>query len=356
MIVDASVHPVLGDDELRGRIGPPWSKGRVPHLLGTRYQPPFDEIPFDLEAAGDPAQVAAELFDIQGVDLAIVTPLTRGLLPNPQQAAAIVSAANAWVAERWLDADPRFAGSLRVCVTDVPSALTEIERWAGDPRFVQLVVPLRAFQPYGDEGYFPIWQAAVEHDLPVAIFDDDATVVEHHETPVGALRYFSEKHALRPFAGIVHLASLITCGVFDRLPQLKVVVGDGSVDFARPMLWRVDRDWRQGRVEIPWVEKLPSSYLPDHVRFVTQAEDGSPDAFHPHEDLIRIADGERLLVYGSRWPYWDRREPATVLEGWPEDVRARILERNALDFIPRLAALAAERVPSGPAGTAPAAP
>ena len=118
-----------------------------------------------------------------------------------------MSAANAWVAERWLDADPRYAGSLRVCVTDVPSALTEIERWAGDPRFVQLVVPLRAFQPYGDEGYFPIWQAAVEHDLPVAIFDDDATVVEHHETPVGALRYFSEKHALRPFAGIVHLAS-----------------------------------------------------------------------------------------------------------------------------------------------------
>jgi uncharacterized protein len=343
MIVDVSVHPVLDDDELRRRIGPPWSKGRVPHLLGTRYQPPFDEIVAPLDQAGDPASVARELFDRQGVDLAVVTPLTRGLLPNPQQAAAVASAANDWVAERWLDADPRFVGSLRVATTDIPQALEEIARLADDERFVQLVLPLRTFHPYGDQQYFPLFEAAVAHNLPVAIFDDDATVVEHHETPVGAMRYFSEKHALRPLAGIVHLSSLITCGVFDRLPELKVIVGDGAIDVARPMMWRVDRDWRQGRVEVPWVEKLPSSYLPDHVRFVSQPEDGAPDAFEPNPEMIRIADAERLLLYGSHYPYWDHRDPVTVMSGWDEGLRRRVLGDNALDFIPRLAALASAR-------------
>jgi predicted TIM-barrel fold metal-dependent hydrolase len=130
---------------------------------------------------------------------------------------------------------------------------------------------------------------------------------------------------------------LVTCGVFDRLPKLRFIIGDGSVDVARVMMWRVDRDWRQGRVEIPWVEKLPSSYMADHVRFVSQAEDGTNDGFEVHAEQVRIADAENLVMYGSHYPYWDNRLPDDVLPGLEADVRDRLLSGNALAAIPRLA-------------------
>lgn len=336
MIIDASLNPVLDDAELKLRMGEPWRSGRIPQLLGTRHQAPFDEILVPLDEAGDPEAVSGVLAET-GVDLAIVTPRARGLLPNPQHGAAVVRATNEWVAERWLpEGDGRFVGSLRVPVTDVASSLAELERWGGDERFVQVVVPLRAYLPFGDDFYFPIWQAATELGLPICVLDDYSTVVEHAETPVGMVRYFSEKHALRPFAGIVQISSLITSGVFDRLPDLRFVMADGGLDLARPMFWRIDRDWKQSRVEIPWVERAPIEYLPDHVRFVTQPEDGLTDGVHLEDDLLRITDADRLLLFGSHYPYWDYTDPRTALDGWAEGIRARIMSENVCAWIPRL--------------------
>lgn len=341
MIIDVSVHPTLGDEELRRQLGAPWNKARLPHLLGTRYEPPFAELVAPLDRTGDPQTVSDALFVEQGIDAAIVTPMTRGLLPNPQQAAAVAHATNSWVAERWLPFHGeagRFLGSIRLAVTDVAAAVTEIETWADHERFVQLAVPLRTFLPYGDEFYFPIWRAAAERGFPVCVYDDASNVVENYETPVGAMRYFTEKHAVRPLAGIVHLSSLITSGVFDRLPDLQFVMGDGGVDLSRPMFWRIDRDWRQGRVEVPWVEKLPSLYLADHVRFVSQPEDGRSDGRSVDEDLVRISDSEQLLLFGSHYPYWDYTDARAALQGWPEETRDKVLARNALEALPRIAA------------------
>jgi predicted TIM-barrel fold metal-dependent hydrolase len=346
MIVDVSLNPVLGDEELKVRMGEPWRSGRIPSLLGTRHQAPFDEVAVPLEEAGDPAAVSRVLAD-RGVDLAVVTPLSRGLMPNPQHAAAIVRATNEWVAEEWLPAgDGKFVASLRVPLTDVAASLAEIERYAGDERFVQLAVPLRAYLPFGDDFYFPIWSAAAELGLPVCVLDDYSTVVEHPETPVGMVRYFSEKHALRPFAGIVQLSSMITSGLFDRLPELRVIVGDGGLDLSRPMFWRIDRDWRQSRVEIPWVERPPSDYLPDHVRFVTQPEDGLTDGVQLEEDLLRITRAEQLLLFGSHYPYWDNQDARTALGGWDEGIRKRVFSENALEWIPRLRAHAQAQAPA----------
>jgi len=341
MIVDASVNPVIGDKELRHQLGSPWGTSRLPPALSTRYEPPFDELAVPPDRAGDSAAAAELLFGKEGgVDAAVVTPMTRGLLPNPQQAAAVAHAVNTWVAEQWLacpEADGRFTGSIRVSVIDVATALEEIESWVDDPRFVQIAVPLRVFLPYGDDFYFPIWRAAAELDLPVCIYDDGANVVEHPETPIGPVRFFAEKHAIKPLAAIVHLSSFITAGVFERLPGLRVVVGDGGVDVARPMFWRIDRDWRQGRSEIPWVERPPSSYLREHIRFISQPEDARPDGRRLDDDLMRIVDAENLVLFGSHYPYWDYVEPTSALSDWPEAVRKRILAENTLEFTPRLA-------------------
>jgi predicted TIM-barrel fold metal-dependent hydrolase len=123
-----------------------------------------------------------------GVDHAVLSPTTRGYWPNPQQATAVARAANTLLAEKWLnapEADGRFLGSIRVQMNDTDTALREIDRWADDDRFVQLVVPARALATYGEQRFFPIWRAAAERGLVVFVHDDFATLVEPPPTQVG---------------------------------------------------------------------------------------------------------------------------------------------------------------------------
>lgn len=342
LVVDTALHPVLGDRELRGLLDQPWASAGLPHPLGVRYAMPDGGFTPLADAVDDPTEVAEVLFGTCGVDVAVVTPFTRGLRPNPHEQAAIAHATNEWVARRWLDHTDvrgRFVGSIRLPMTDIAASLAELDERAGDPRFVQVAVPLRTLLPYGDEMYFPVWRAVAELGLPVGVYDDAATGVAFAETPVGPPQFFAEKHVLKPMAPIVHLSSLITSGVFDRLPQLRFVLADASIDLTCYMMWKIEKDWRTGRVEIPWVEKLPGSYLRDHVRIVSQAEDGTMDGHTVVPDLVEISDAARLVVFGSRFPFWDFLDPRTALPGREPGDRAAVLARNYLEVTPRLAAL-----------------
>ena len=46
--------------------------------------------------------------------------------------------------------------------------MAEIERRAGDPRFVQVLFPAGGQEPFGSRKYWPIYEAAAAHGLPVA--------------------------------------------------------------------------------------------------------------------------------------------------------------------------------------------
>lgn len=340
MIIDCAVHPVLADDEFNREVGSPWNLLKLPSLYGDRYAAPFDQLSVPAEQAGSPAAVADNLFNGAGVDYAVLSPTTRGYWPNPQQAAAVASAANRMLFERWLTApaaEGRFLGSIRLAMNDTDVALREIDRWADDDRFVQLVVPARALATYGEQRFFPIWRAAAERDLVVFVHDDLGTLVEPPPTQVGFPSFFAESHALRPLSGITQLTSFIVAGVFERLPALRVVFGDVSVHAGRSLVVRTDKDWQSDRLEVPWVTNAPTSYLERHVRFVTQAD----DEISPHSSRTTGTiggDNSSLVVFGSRHPYWDGANAKDVFPTWTEDERTRCLAGNAAQFYPRLAA------------------
>ncbi|HTE64548.1 MAG TPA: amidohydrolase family protein [Solirubrobacteraceae bacterium] len=338
MIVDAAVYPLVPDDEYRDRLPRPWrdAMGLVPPPFGKLYEAPFADVA-DPARGGDPDAMADAVFGEQAVDAAVLSPLTRGLLPNPQHLTAVARATNEWLHERWLQSEQRWFGSIRLPVTDPVASVMEIERWASDARFVQVVVPLRVHEQYGGERYFPIWKAAAAHGFPVYVLDDLASAAELVRSPVGQPVSFAENDALRPLLSIVHLASLVVSGTFSRLPGLQFVFGDGGADLATPLLWRLDKDWRSGRVEVPWVTEAPSTIARRHAGFVTQGQDGRPDGEHPDAALARVSQAETQLLYGSRRPYWDAVTPADACAPLPASARPRVLGRNAVDRMPRLA-------------------
>ena len=336
-IVDCAVHPsVRHRDELREYMQEPWRSRPFPGPERYFYPAPTGDFCTDASGAGglpgsDPELVGRRLFTEMGVDCAVLLPLTRGLLADQDLASAICAATNEWMIETWLgkaNFHGRFYGSIRVNPGDPEQARREIERWAGHPSIVQIAVPMQAHRPYGQRVYFPIWETAARHGLPVAVHADGGAGVDFWPSAAGYYSTFIEYRTLYPTNFAYHLASLIAEGVFERLERLTFVFADGAHHMVAPLIWRMDKDWRPTRRETPWTKRLPSTYLRAHVRFCA-------DRFEmPHDQgtldrWLEITGANETLLFASNYPSWDYFNPRDAFKSVTADVRKRILSDNA---------------------------
>jgi predicted TIM-barrel fold metal-dependent hydrolase len=153
-------------------------------------------------------------------------------------------------------------------------------------------------------------------------------------------RYFVQWHnTAQIHATQNQVTSLVCNGLFDRYPDLKVVFLESGVGWVTPFLWRFDQQYRELRSEIPWVKRLPSERIADHVRFATQPKgDVTASQF---EELIEMGGTERLFMFSSDYPHYDADSPEVALpRTLPLALRRRIQYQNALETYPRLAGLA----------------
>lgn len=348
-VIDAAVHPLMRRNEvLQSYMREPLRRLFVAGAYRSMYpaptgEPPYGEFlasarsdggdPLDLPGS-DPAVVREHMRD-NGVDLAVLVPFTRGLNASSNHNTAICAATNEWLADTWLgewNREERFYGSICVNPRDPEAAVAEIRRWGSHPAMAQVVVPMLVHVPYGQRVYHPIWAEAAAHGLPVAVRADGGTGLEFPPTPVGYPRHFIEYASLASANFGTHLASLIAEGVFETYPALKVVFADGGHDVLTQLIWRLDTTFPACRGETPWVRRMPSEYLADHVRFVS-ARHEEPNLEGPAlEDWTRISHADHLLMFGSHFPHWTTMRPADLLPGLPATTRSRLLGGNAADF------------------------
>src|ERR1051326_6196963 len=179
-IIDPDITAALSSQTLSERRAEPWrtrwaSGNRGPGHLG--YWNPNGVmrsdtgLPDGSRIENKPENLARHFFDRYGLEWGILNDgnLHIGLSPDPDYAAAVVAAENDVVAHDWMPADPRFRASLVVSPADPVLAAQEIHRLGDHPGFVQVLMPSGARLPYGQRFYHPIYAAAVEHHLPVAI-------------------------------------------------------------------------------------------------------------------------------------------------------------------------------------------
>ena len=88
-IVDASVHVFFKhNDEIRDWLREPWRSRGVSQVEMGWYSAPEGEYDPEIAAAtdgypgADPRQVGRHLFEERGVDVAILHPLGRGIIPD----------------------------------------------------------------------------------------------------------------------------------------------------------------------------------------------------------------------------------------------------------------------------------
>jgi predicted TIM-barrel fold metal-dependent hydrolase len=100
------------------------------------------------------------------------------------------------------------------------------------------------------------------------------------------------------------------------------------------LMERLDQQYRELRIEVPWVKRLPSDHMRDSVRISTQPVGITAKQF---AQVVEISDSERIFVYSSDYPHYDSDVPDQVLgRGLPDDLRRRISYQNAEETYPRL--------------------
>lgn len=284
----------------------------------------------------DPGFLVADLLERYSIDCAILNGegghLGLCALPDPDWAAALASAYNDWLAAEWLPIDSRFRASIIVATQDPQLAAREIDRVAADPRFVQVILPAGARFPYGQRVYHPIFQAAERNGLPVAIhLGAEGAGIMAPPTAAGYPSYYLEWHTLLPTVFQAHLVSFLAEGTFERFPGLRVVGVECGFAWLPSLLWRLDKNFRSLRAEVPWVKRLPSEYVAEHIRFTTQPMDEPPDRRHLAQ-LLDMFPAEQILLFASDYPHWDFDDPSRVFAGMPDSFRRRVLSENALEL------------------------
>lgn len=271
-----------------------------------------------------------QLLDEYGIDYAIIVGQEgTGLsgIPEPDLAAAFASAYNDYMLDVFVEKDDRLKLSLWVGPRDPHLAAKEIRRLADHPGVVQVQIsPSETLM--GNRQLYPIYEAAVEHGLPVAIHGGSESAGINGPILVGSPSYYIEVHSGLVQVAWAHLSSLVCEGVFERYPDLQFVMQEMGYAWIPAWMWRMDKEWRSLRNEVPWLKRPPSEYVLDHVKFTSQPIEEPPER-KDHLWILEKCHADRTLMFSTDYPHWDFDNPRRTFTEVSDGLRNRIFGETA---------------------------
>jgi uncharacterized protein len=339
-VVDADVHVnVPSIDVLRPFLAQPW----IEYVSETGFEaPPQTPTLYPPGAAttvaarwrrsdgrppaSDLETVQRDLLDPFNVECAVLN-CYWGVeqIRHPDFALALARAVNDWLIAEWLDRDDRLRASIVVPGTVPAEAAAEIDRVGSHPGFVQVLLPVRSSRLYGQRLWHPVWEAIVRNDLVAGIHYGG--VPDGPPSAAGFSSWFLEDYVAHMQVFQSQLTSLIAEGVFEKFPAARVALLEGGFTWLGPMMWRLNKEWKGLRREIPWVKRLPSETIRERVKLSTQPLDaGGGDRLGY---AVEWLGSEDMLMYASDYPHGHADTVACLLDVLPQDARVKVMGENA---------------------------
>lgn len=246
-------------------------------------------------------------------------------LRHPDWAAALASAVNDWLIAEWLERDPRLRATLVVPARDTKDMIKEIERVGDHPGFVQVMLPVRNDHLWGQRQFFPVFEAIAERDLVAGIHYGGTT--DGPPSTTGFPSWFIEEYAAEWQAYASQVTSLVAEGVFQSIPELRVSVLEGGFLWLPVWGWRMNKEWKGLRREVPWLDRPPFDIIRDHFRFSVAPTDAGPPRLV--EKTIGWLDRDDLLMFATDYPHTHDDDISLLLDVMPPAARVNLMSETA---------------------------
>ncbi len=299
-------------------------------VFRTDATPPGGGVP-----GSDPAFTVTDHLDRYQIDYAILTGsgiLGLSVHPDPDLGNVLASAYNEWLAHAWLPVSPRFKGSIVINHSDPAAAVSEIHKWGAHPDMVQVLMTSASNRLFGQRFYHPIYEAAESHGLPVAVHPGaEGQGIAGAPTPAGMPTRYMEWHNILPANAMAHINSLVCEGVFEKYPGLTFIAMEGGIGWMPHLMWRMDKNYKALRSQTPWLKRLPSEIIRDHIKVTTQPIEEPED---PRQllQIFEMIGAPQMILFSSDYPHWDFDNPKMAFPALPREWKERIFWRNAAEL------------------------
>jgi uncharacterized protein len=250
---------------------------------------------------------------------------------NPDAVYAFLAASNDYFRDAWVGHDDRYTLAVTISPHDPAAAAREVRRHAGQPGIVGIQLLLMD-RMMGDASFDPIYEAACETGLPVAVHQSGSEGCYYTSQAVagGVPRSYGERHVVLTQVGGANLVDMIVSGTFERFPQLQVVMVEWGFSWLSPLLARMDLFWERDPGAAPLVKRRPSDYAREHFTFTTQPLD-EVETRQERAALFGPEGLDKMLLFSSDYPHYDTDDPGFVIRSRiPAAIREAVCYGNAV--------------------------
>jgi uncharacterized protein len=222
---------------------------------------------------------------------------------DPLYKNACMQAYNQWLQSMCADAPNRIFGLAQTAVLSVDSAIADFKK-AKEMGMVGMMMPGDPIhEDYDHQDYDALWECATDLDLPVCFHILTGRAGSLHIKPRG--------HAMNSFLGIIRAVQdivglMVLGGVFERHPELKLVVAESDAGWIPHYMHRMDHAAKIHAEDgiVKGLSKLPSEYVKKNVWATFQDDRTAFESLH-------MIDYKHLL-WASDFPHTDSTWPGSL--------------------------------------------
>ncbi len=260
------------------------------------------------------------------------------LIEDPQLIREAAFAENEWLASEVQGFAPdRLVPAALMPMLDVPDAVAELQH-AAELGLHLVSLPTghpQGTQNYNGESWDPLWAAAEEANMVVGfhIGTDGGDQARAFSGRGGAvLNYVNTT-----YGGQFVAMMLVSAGVFERYPGLKVLISEGGATWVPQVGDRMNEGYRQHYMFVnPQLQRLPKEYLYEHVYCSFQHDETAP--------AVMTAMGYNNVMWGSDYPHAEgtfghsQKTLHELFDDQPAEVRQRITRGAFEELFPHVSA------------------
>ena len=298
-------------------------------LMGFYMSSPSERAQHIMRCLTDVDALRLQHMDEAGIDLQVLALTSPGVQVMPKdEATAYARVANDYLADAIRRHPKRFAGMLAVAPQDPAAAAKEIERGVTQLGIHAVVINSHTQGEYlSDPKFWDIFASAEAHDAPIYLHPN--------ALPANMLQPFQECGLDGAIYGFgvetgLHAMRIITAGVFDRFPKLRMIIG--HMGEALPFwAYRLDYMHRatvkaQRYESMQPIQRQPSEYLRENF-YVTNSGVAWAPAVRFTQDFM----GMDRVLYAMDYPYQHAVDEVGVLDAMDLSIgdKTRFFQHNA---------------------------